>query len=102
MSKKKLILLALAACVFLAVFVSPFASKFPDGLEFIAEKLGFVEKGEQKILNSPAPDYNTPFIENEYISKAISGAAGVIIVFIVGWGLEKIILKRKKNDRFKE
>ena len=28
----------------LAVFVAPFASSWPDGLEHVAEKLGFVEK----------------------------------------------------------
>ena len=82
-------------CIFIAVFLSPLASNFPDGLEFIAEKLGFIDKGEQAVLNSPAPDYNFGFIKNGYISKSLAGVFGVIIVFTLGWGLDKI-LRRKK------
>jgi hypothetical protein len=93
--KKKLILISLAICILIAVFLSPLASNFPDGLEFIAEKLGFIGKGEQTVLNSPVPDYNFGFIKNEYVSKAIAGAFGVIVVFTLGWGLDKILRRRK-------
>jgi len=93
--KKRLMWILLGVCIFIAVFISPFASEFPDGLEFVAEKLGFIEKGETTVINSPVPDYSFGFIKNEFVSKALSGVAGVIVVFALGWGIEKLIRKRK-------
>lgn len=95
MKKKYIIMILLTACIFIAVFLSPVASKFPDGLEFIAEKLGFIDKGEQAVVNSPVPDYNFGFIKNEYVSRSLAGAFGVIIVFVLGWGIEKLIRRKK-------
>jgi hypothetical protein len=95
MKQKNLIWLAIGICIFLAIFVSPFASKFPDGLEFVVEKLGFIDKNKQAVLNSPAPDYNIGFIKNEYVSKALSGLFGVVVVFALGWGIDKLLRKRK-------
>lgn len=95
---KKNIILGLLIAIALAVFISPFASSFPDGLEKVAERLGFIEKGEgEPLVSSPIPDYHFPGIKNEKIATAIAGTGGTIIVFGLTYGLGKLIKSRKKR-----
>lgn len=63
----------------IVVAASFFASSFPDGLEFIAEKLGFLHKGiAGKALMS---DYSMSFLGSNPLSSAIAGLLGIAIIF---------------------
>lgn len=89
---KKDILLGLAAAVFLAVLISPFASPHPDGLEKVARNKSFLEKGEVKpALVSPVPDYAWPGIRNEKIATSLAGAAGTLLVFSLGYSIAALL-----------
>ena len=92
--KQKIYILIIIIFI-LVVFLSPLSSSLPDGLEYVAEKLGFVEKISPPVLNSPVPDYNFAFIKNQYISKAFAGAIGVIIILLSGWGIERLMRRKK-------
>jgi cobalt/nickel transport protein len=74
---KKLFLLA-ALLVLLASF---FGSTFPDGLDFVSEKLGFSQKG----TSSPAPlaNYQIPLIGSSPFFSFIAGLIGVVIILII-------------------
>lgn len=89
------IIIGLLVALILAVFVSPLASPFLDGLEKVAEEKGFLEKGEEVILNSPIPDYIWPGIENEGVATAIAGASGTVVTFLAAWGLS-LLLRRSQ------
>jgi len=87
MSKKE-ILIGLTIALVLGIFLSPFASSHPDGLERVAEDKGFLEKGEIKpLFTSPIPDYAWPGIANEGLATGLAGLAGTLIVFLLGYGL---------------
>jgi len=95
--KKKDVIIGLVVSLFLAGLVSLFASSFPDGLEKVAENLGFIEKGEVKpSVKSPIPDYEWPGLENKKLATSIAGIAGTLIVFGLGYGLAAI-LKHKEH-----
>lgn len=97
---KKDILVGLLVAIAIAVLLSPFASSSPDGLERVAEDKGFIEKGESAtVLKSPFADYILPGVKNEKLSTALSGVAGTIIVFGVGYGLARLIKKRNNNSQ---
>lgn len=75
-----------------AVLLSPLASGAPDGLERVAENLGFIETG----LNAPyqiLPDYTIPFLGETPLSTIVAGAVGALVVLglmvVVGRMLEK-------------
>lgn len=75
-----------------AVLLSPLASGDPDGLERVAEDLGFIETG----LNAPyqiLPDYTIPFLGETPLSTIVAGAVGALVVLglmvVVGKMLEK-------------
>ena len=84
MSQKKVLILLAITSIALAAFGSPFASTFPDGLEKVAEKLGFVDRGSAA-LHSPAPDYSTPGISNGRLSGSVAGVLGAGIVFLCAY-----------------
>jgi len=94
---EKWIIILLGVAVLAAIFLSPFASTKPDGLERVAEDKGFLEKGEgPQVVNSPIPDYTLPGIKNEKLSTSIAGLVGVIIVALLGFGLGAILKKKEK------
>ena len=92
---KKEILFGLLVAVFLAVILSPFASPWPDGLEKIAQDLGFLERGEVKpAVSSPIPDYAWPNLKSEKLATSVAGVSGTLIIFGLGYGLA-VLIKRK-------
>jgi cobalt/nickel transport system permease protein len=61
------------------VLFSPFASGDPDGLERVAEDLGFIQQGASapyEIL----PDYTIPLLGTTSLSTIVAGVVGALIV----------------------
>lgn len=81
------ILLALVVTV-----LSPLASASPDGLERVAEDLGFLKAGQAAPFHL-IPDYSLPFLGQTPLSTILAGALGVLIVlglaFLLGRSLRK-------------
>jgi cobalt/nickel transport system permease protein len=81
------VLIALAV-----VLLSPLASAFPDGLERVAEDMGFLgtaQAAPYQIL----PDYTVPFLGETPLSTIVAGMIGALVVlaiaFMTGRGLQK-------------
>ncbi len=75
------LLIAIALAV-----ASPLASQNPDGLEFVAEEQGFLDK-QQASPYEIIPDYTMPSIADENAATIAAGIVGVIIVFFVALGV---------------
>ena len=60
------------------VLLSPFASADPDGLNRVAEDLGFINAATSG--TGPLTGYVVPFLANASISKIAAGALGVLVV----------------------
>lgn len=65
----------------IGLLLSPLASSYPDGLEWVAEKYSFLHESAPLFV-SPMPDYSMPFISNEILSGSIAGLAGVCLTFL--------------------
>lgn len=65
----------------LAVFVAPFASSWPDGLEFVAATLGFGQHAASHVLPAPVADYRVPGVRWAAGATAMAGAIGALVVF---------------------
>lgn len=86
-----------AVTLLVATVVSQFAVDNPDGLEFVAEDTGFISSAEEHGLGeSIFADYATAGINNEALSLAIAGTAGVVITLAVGYGLFRAIRPRER------
>ena len=88
------LLIALA----LAFFVSPFASTSPDGLNKVAQDEGFDGAAQDHAFDdSPVAGYAVKGVDNEKLSKGLSGIIGVTMTFGIGMILFGLLVRR--NDR---
>lgn len=78
----------LALAVALAV-VSPLASSDPDGLERVAENIGFLDRAQAAPYTLIA-DYVLPGVQNEALATILAGVIGLTIVFIVAYGVARM------------
>lgn len=84
----------------LGALLSPLASSAPDGLEKVAEHLGFIRRGEgDPALAAPVPDYALPGVESEVLATAVSGLLGVAASFSLAWMLGMAMKRRKRASR---
>jgi cobalt/nickel transport system permease protein len=77
----------------IVVLLSPLASSDPDGLERVAEDLGFLNRG----LDAPyqiLPDYTIPFLGETPLSTIAAGAIGALVVAVVAFGAARLIRRR--------
>jgi cobalt/nickel transport system permease protein len=80
----------------MAVF---FASPDPDGLERVAEDKGFLDAAQAPAFNV-IPDYLVPGVPNETMAGAIAIILGTLLLFVVGYGLARLL--RRRNQRLAE
>jgi cobalt/nickel transport protein len=83
----------LGISLLMAVVLSVFASSDPDGLERVAEDLGFIESAEDSPVNSPVPDYEVPGIGGTWLATSLAGFLGVAAVFVMLFLIGKILKK---------
>jgi cobalt/nickel transport system permease protein len=84
----------LAITLILAV-LSPLASAFPDGLEWVAEEIGFLGSAKDAPYQI-IPDYVFPGISNRAIATIVAGVIGALIV--LGVTLLLASARRKKTE----
>lgn len=84
-------------CLGLAVFVAPFACRWPDGLEKVAAALGFEHKAGMPAFSSPFADYAVPGIHSAVLSTVIAGCAGTGIAFVLAYMLARFLTPRAQS-----
>ena len=95
---KKFLVSGFVVSLFLAGVVSFYASSDPDGLEKVAEDIGFLESAEDHTYADGAlADYGVKGIDNERASVGVAGVIGVIGTTIVGGALFTYIARKPKK-----
>lgn len=98
MAQKTIIAAGILLALVVAGFLSPWASSWPDGLERVAENLGFLEKAEGPGVSvwekSPLPDYKLPGVQNERWATGLAGLGGTLAMAAIAWGLARLLKKR--------
>jgi cobalt/nickel transport system permease protein len=97
LSLKPVIILGVLAAVGIALFVSPFASPYPDGLERVAARLGFEEQASKlPLMPAPAGDYKMPGLGTGAVATSVAGGVGTLVVLGGAWLLARALVPRKK------
>ncbi len=78
----------LLLCLGLALFVAPFASSWPDGLENLAQRLGL----RAKTVAAPLSGYQFPFLDSAAGATAVAGAVGTVLAFIAAYLLARAVV----------
>jgi cobalt/nickel transport protein len=103
MHKKNIFIFSgLALALSIAAFLSPFASKDPDGLDRVSQDLKFEEKAIEKPPTKQLPfsqifeEYSFKAVPNEKLSTALAGITGTLVVFGLAWGIGKIAVRKSE------
>lgn len=93
---KELAVYGLLVCIGLVVFVAPMACGWPDGLEKVAETLGFGHRS-QVVVAAPLPDYTIPGLKSPLLSTAAAGGIGTMIAFALAYILARGLAPKNKT-----
>lgn len=72
-----------------------YASSHPDGLEFVAEKTGFIDSADDSpTADGPLADYQTKGVDDARISGGLAGVIGVLLVLGLATGVAFAVRRR--------
>jgi cobalt/nickel transport system permease protein len=85
-----LIVYGIVIALGLVLFVSPFASTWPDGLETVAADFGFDRQAlARPLLPTLIPDYKFPGLDSETLATMAAGIVGVALVLLLVFFLSR-------------
>ena len=104
-AKKNMIFTAIAiiSIFIIAMGLSLAASSFPDGLEKVADNLGFIDSASDTLQEGffLIPDYAVRGIGNEKLQTSLAGLSGIIIIFAL-FALVYLIYKAVNLNKAKD
>jgi cobalt/nickel transport protein len=98
------VLTGLGVALLVAIFLSPFASSDPDGLDRVSQDLKFDRKASE---DAPAKKLPFSHIFDEYTLKGVpegmatplAGLIGTLVTFGFAWGIGKLVIRRSTPNR---
>ena len=95
-SNRKFIVMGVLISALLAGGASFYASSHPDGLETVAQDIGFIDTAKENTNSGSAlADYGVKGIKDERLSGGLAGLIGVVATGAISGGLF-LLLRRKK------
>lgn len=85
------------AVVALVVFLSPFASGLPDGLEWVAGENGFLQAARDAPYQI-MPDYTIPALGETAVSTIMAGLVGAAVVGATMWVVARFLPRRRSTE----
>jgi cobalt/nickel transport system permease protein len=89
---------ALVVAVAIAAFLAPFASPLPDGLESVAERLGFAGSA-RALWPALAPGYELRWAALGRAGTALAGVVGTLAAAALAWALSRGVGSREAGHR---
>ncbi len=78
----------LLVSLLLAGIASYYASAHPDGLNYVAEKTGFIDaETTHASSDSPFAGYSTTGVDDDRLSGGLAGVVGVLVMLVLSTGL---------------
>lgn len=88
----------LGVALAVGVFLAPYASERPDGLEYVGGRLHFADGEAAPVLPVPIPDYSFPGLSLK-AATAAAGAAGTLVVFGLGGLLAAVVTRAGRGPK---
>ena len=94
-SNRRFFAVFLLSALLIAGVASYYASSHPDGLNFVAEKTGFIDQEKQSpTSDGPLAGYQTKGVDDQRLSGGVAGVAGCLLVLTIGGGLFWVLRRR--------
>jgi cobalt/nickel transport system permease protein len=78
--------------------LSPLASSHPDGLEWVAQRQGFLNQARSPFYHL-IPDYVMPGIADQRAATVAAAVLGSLIVFTVAYGIARGQKQRNASEK---
>ena len=89
------LLVGLLVALVIAGVGSYYASGSPDGLEWSAEKEGFLDTAEDSATaDSPLADYGVSGVDDGRLSGGLAGVIGVAVTLVLAGGITLLVRRR--------
>jgi hypothetical protein len=89
---------AFTVVALVAGVASAYASRLPDGLEFVAAQLGFLDAAVQHATaGSPLAGYGIVGVADPRLSAGLAGFAGTLAVLGVAWVVALVLRRRNRR-----
>ena len=89
------LLAGLLVALLVAGVGSYYASGSPDGLEWSAEKEGFLDTAEDSATaDSPLADYAVSGVDDGRLSGGLAGVVGVAVTLVLAGGITLLVRRR--------
>lgn len=99
MRTRTFLLTGLAVALLLGGVVSYYASSHPDGLNYVAEKAGFLDTADEPATaDGPLADYEVKGIDDPRLAGGLAGVAGILITLAIAGGLALVVRRRDPAD----
>lgn len=85
----------LTAAALIGLLLSPFASSYPDGLEWVAARCHFLHNSAPSFV-APLANYTVPGIAHPFVSTGLAALIGAGICFLAAWVLGQFLQTRKQ------
>ena len=93
---RKFLLISLSITAGVALFLSPFASSLPDGLEKV---VAACKPEDQCVARGLIPDYKLPGVRQEKVAVSCAGIIGTLATCIITCGLGIMLVRKKKTRK---
>jgi cobalt/nickel transport protein len=96
MSSRGFFLTGLVVALLIAGVGSYYASGHADGLEYVAEQVGFLDRAEESpAVDGPFAGYSAKGVEDARLGGGLAGVVGSLLVLVVAFGLFRAIRRRE-------
>ncbi len=96
-------LIGLGVALIIAAVLSPFASSSPDGLNRVAEDLGFIDQEHPEPIATKLPfaevfdGYAVRGVPAP-VATPIAGVVGALAAFGIAWGAGKLLIRKSPGS----
>lgn len=99
MKTRRFLLAGLVVALLLGGVVSYYASAHPDGLEHVAEQVGFGDTAENHAAaDGPLADYQVRGVDDARLSGGLAGVIGILVTLVLAGGLALAVRRREPQD----
>ena len=99
MRTRSFLLGGLLVALLLAGVASYYASTHPDGLEYVADKTGFLDSGDDHATGGgPMADYSVKGVDSPRLAGGLAGVAGVLVTLVLAGGIGYAVRRRRPEQ----
>ncbi len=99
MTTRNFLIAGLVVALLLGGVASFYASSNPDGLEYVADKVGFLDTADDHAAaDGPMADYAVKGVDSPRLAGGLAGVIGILVTLLIAGGLALVVRRREPQD----